>query len=337
MAQSILKFENVSKTYGNLLALDGISFSVNQNEIVGLIGPNGAGKTTALKLIARLLIPNEGRILIKTRKGHLQDIRIHEKNLIEMGFLIDIPHFYNTNPASLLRLIAKIRNYPKDQIEDRMDTLLKSFNLYEWKYKKIKTFSKGMVQKLGFCTAIIHDPEVVILDEPQTGLDPQSRIIIREYLRNLKKEGKTIIISSHLLEEIREICDKIALINQGKLVGYDTIDNLEITYKTKELICEIEKPIALSDRKELLEKIEQLLYNYLEKENDDSIVKDAISYNSDKQCILIKYNGLNTAKSKILEILSQYLSNSLKITSFYEPKITQLERIYSKMINKEND
>ena len=278
MTQAVLKFENVSKKYGKFLALDKVDFTVNENEIIGLIGPNGAGKTTTLKLIARLLVPNNGHVLIKNQGGELQDVHENEKNLLEMGFLIDIPHFYNTNPVSLLRLIAKIRNYPKSQIEQRINALLKSFDLYQWKYKKIKTFSKGMIQKLGFSAAVVHNPEIIILDEPQTGLDPQSRIIIREFLLDLKKQGKTIIISSHLLDELREICDKIVLLNEGKLVGFDTIDNLEIIFKTKELICELEEPIAFSDQTKLLDNIKDLLIKYLEKDNVTIRDKEQLIY-----------------------------------------------------------
>lgn len=335
MTQTILKFENVSKNYNNLVALDQINLSVEEKEIIGLIGPNGAGKTTALKLIGRLIRPTFGRVLIKNHQGNLQDINLGAKNLIEMGFLIDIPHFYNTNPVSLLRLIANVRDFPKSQIEQRINELLKSFDMYKWKYKKLKTFSKGMIQKIGFLTAIIHDPEILILDEPQTGLDPSARIIIREYIRSFKKEGKTVVVSSHLLDELRELCDKVALLNEGKLIGYDTIDNLEIEFKTKELVCEIENPIPQEKLHNLLSKLEEHFAPYLEKNQDNFTESNMIRYNSEKNCFFIKYNGTKSAKREILEILTEKFTNNFKITSFFEPKVSQLERIYSKMVNKE--
>lgn len=336
MTQTILKFENVSKNYDNLVALNQINLSVEEKEIIGLIGPNGAGKTTALKLIGRLIRPTNGRVLIKNHQGKLQDTNLGANNLIEMGFLIDVPHFYNTNPVSLLRFIANVRDFPKSQIEQRINELLKSFDMYKWKYKKLKTFSKGMIQKIGFLTAIIHDPEIFILDEPQTGLDPSARIIIREYIRDFKREGKTVIVSSHLLDELRELCDKVALLNEGKLIGYDTIDNLEIEFKTKELVCEIENPIPQEKLHNLLSKLEEHLTPYMEKYQDNFTESNMIRYNSEKNCFFIKYNGTKSAKREILEILTVKFTNNFKITSFFEPRVSQLERIYSKMVNKEN-
>ena len=336
MTHSILKFESICKKFGNLAVLDNISFSVKEKEIIGLIGPNGAGKTTALKLIGRLIRPTLGKVMIKNTDGQLQDAKLGNKNLIEMGFLIDIPHFYNTNPTSLLRFIAGVKGVPKNQIDQRIDELLKSLDMYRWKYKKLKTFSKGMTQKIGFIAAIIHDPELIILDEPQTGLDPSARIKIRDYIKNFKREGKTVVVSSHLLGELRKICDKVALLNEGKLIGFDTIDNLEIIFKTKELVCEIEYPIPEGEINGLLLKLEPQLLPFIEKDQDSYQDQKVINYDSENTRFLIKYDGTIRSKREILEILSQKFSEVFKITSFYEPRVSQLEKIYSKMINKNN-
>ncbi len=334
MSDIIIKLENLSKKYGSFLALDTVSFSVRKGEITGLVGPNGAGKTTLLKLIARLIRPNSGSVFIKNIDSELQNVHKNSKNLIEMGFLIDIPHFYNTTAYCLLKHIANIRNYPRNKIKPRIDHLLKAFDLYKWKYKKLKTFSKGMIQKLGFMIAIIHDPELIILDEPQTGLDPTARIKIREYLKSLQNEGKTILLSSHLLTELREVCDKIALINQGNLIGFDTIDNLERDFKTKELICEIINPIPKERVQDLIIKLIRHLEPFLEAKMDNSNFDGSITYNSQKNFFTICYDGKQTSRSEILNILSTEFESDLTISSFYEPKISQLESLYYQMIEE---
>lgn len=336
MSETIIKLENLSKKYGSFIALNAVSFSVRKGEIIGLVGPNGAGKTTMLKLIARLIRPNSGSVFIKNIDCELQNIHKNSKNLIEMGFLIDIPHFYNTTPYCLLRHIANIRNYPRKKIKLRIDHLLKTFDLYEWKYKKLKTFSKGMIQKLGFMVAIIHDPELFILDEPQTGLDPNARIKIREYLKTLQNEGKTILLSSHLLTELREVCDKIALINQGVLIGFDTIDNLERDFKTKELICEIVNPIPIERVNDLIIKLIRQLEQFLVAKVDRSNFEGSITYNHQKNFFTICYDGKQTSRSEILNILSTEFESDLTISSFYEPKISQLESLYYQMIKENN-
>ncbi len=338
MSEVVLQIEKLGKNYGKFIALNDFSFSVRKGEIIGLVGPNGAGKTTILKLIARLITQNSGKIFIANKNAELQDIHENSEDLIERGFLIDIPQFHNTNPWKLLRYIANIRNYPKNKINSRIDYLLKDFDLYKWKYKNIKTFSKGMSQKLGFIGAIIHEPELIILDEPQTGLDPESRMKIRKYLKSLQSEGKSILISSHLLSEIREICDKIVIINQGKLIGFDSIDNLERKFKAKQLVCEIDHVIPPEEIEPLLTKINQSLTDYLEETGKDSDSESNIVYKPEVPSLEIKYNGFREARSKILEILAEKFKSDFTISAFYEPKITQIEKLYSQtVITKQTD
>jgi len=337
LGEVILQLKDITKNFGNLKALDQISYSVREGEIIGLVGPNGAGKTTTLKLIGRLNRPNSGTIFIRNIDGELQDIYQNRNGLIEMGFLIDIPQFYNTNPWCLLRYIMNIRNYPKAEIEPKIDRLLKDFELYKWKYKNIKVFSKGMVQKLGFIISIINDPELIILDEPQTGLDPESRIKIRKYLKNLQDAGKSILISSHLLSEIRELCDKIAIINKGRLVGFDSIDNLERKFKIKRLICEIDEKIAPEKVNELLAKITRSLKPYFKSTINDEELLKKVSYNPDTPSLEINYEGLRESRSKILEILSTNFKSDFTISAFYEPKISQIEKLYSQTVTINNN
>ena len=333
MGEIILQIKNLGKKYGKFTALKDFNLSVQKGEIIGLVGPNGAGKTTVLKMIARLIKPSFGEILIQNFNHNLQNIRQKSNKLIEMGYLIDIPNLYNTTPYILLKHIANIRNYSKGNLKSRIDDILKQFNLYEWKYKKIKKFSKGMIQKLGFLIAIIHEPELIILDEPQTGLDPGARIKIREYIRLLQKEKKTILFSSHLLDELREVCDKIALINQGKLIGFDTLDNLERKFKTKVISCEILKPIPGEKVESLIERLYLNLEAYLEKDKIDTEKKERISYNNKSKTFKIHYDGLEASRSEILTILSTDFKPDFTISSFSEPKDFQFETLYSQLLD----
>jgi len=198
MTETVIKLENLTKKFGNFTAVNSINLEVHRGETIGLVGPNGAGKTTTIKMIAKILRPNSGKILIRTNHSDLQDLKNISSTVI-IGFLIDIPNFYNMTGYQLLKYFAKIQRYPKDKLESRIDELLKLFKLSEWKHERVRKYSKGMVQKLGIIQAILHDPEIIILDEPQTGLDPLARIEIRKYIKKLSALGKTIFVASHML------------------------------------------------------------------------------------------------------------------------------------------
>lgn len=336
MGGTILKIENLGKKYGKFTALNDFSLSIRKGEVIGLVGPNGAGKTTTLKMIARLIRPSSGEVLIRNLNGNMQNIHQKSSNLIEMGYLVDIPNFYNTTPYILLKHVANIRNYSKVNLKSRIDELLKHFNLYRWKYKNMKKFSKGMIQKVGFLVAIIHEPELIILDEPQTGLDPGARIKIREYLKLLQSEKKTILVSSHLLNELREVCDKMALINQGTLIGFDTLDNLERKFKTKVIFCEILELIPQEKAENLIEKLFRSLESYLEKDMVNAN-REAITYNNKSKTFKIRYDGLEASRSEILTILSTKYKSDFTISSFSEPKSSQFESLYSQFLDQNHN
>lgn len=334
MSDIVIKIENLSKSYGKLLALNRLNLEVFKGEIIGLIGPNGAGKTTSLKLIARLIKPDTGKIFIKSKHGELQNIFENSKNLIEMGFLIDIPRFLNTTPYRLLKYICNVRNYPKDKIKGRINCLLSHFDLNDWKYKNIKQFSKGMMQKLGFISAIIHDPELIILDEPQTGMDPNARVKVREFIKSLQEAGKTIFLSSHMLYEIGEICDKIALINHGIMILFDSLENMSQLLKTNELICKINNPISPEKIESLIKKMSLYLKPYLEPTTGKMNYEEKILYDPLKNHFLIHHNGLKDNKGEILNILVNEFKSDFTINSYSEVRTSQLEQLYFQLINE---
>ncbi|MCK4380104.1 MAG: ABC transporter ATP-binding protein [Candidatus Lokiarchaeota archaeon] len=336
MSEVVMKFENLTKKYGNFTAVNEINLEVRRGEIIGLVGPNGAGKTTTIKMMAKILRPNSGRILIRTNHSELEDLQKVSSTITQIGFLIDIPSFYNMTAYQLLRYFANLQNYPKDQIDKRINELIRLFKLTEWKHEKVKTFSKGMVQKLGMIQAIIHDPEIVILDEPQTGLDPLARVEIRRYIRKLQSQGKTIFIASHMLYEISEVCDKIALINYGSIIGFDTVENLALVLKTSEINCVLLNPLNPSELETLLNRLSEKLNSYLDQNLDPLISKIPIKYYPEKQGLKIFYDGRNESKGEILKILIKDFESDFTVISFTQPKTSQLERVYAEMVKENN-
>lgn len=332
MSEVVMKFENLTKKYGNFTAVNEINLEVHRGETIGLVGPNGAGKTTTIKMIAKILRPNSGRILIRTNHSDLEDLRSVSSTITQIGFLIDIPAFYNMTAYQLLRYFANLQNYPKDQIDKRINELLTLFKLTEWKHEKVKTFSKGMTQKLGIIQALIHDPEIIILDEPQTGLDPLARVEIRKYIRELQSQGKTIFVASHMLYEISEVCDKIALINYGSIIGFDTVENLALILKTSEINCILLEPLNPSELEPLLNRLTEKLDSYLDQNLDPEISKIPIKYYPKQQGFKIFYNGRNKSKGEILKILIKDFESDFTVISFTQPRTSQLERVYAEMV-----
>jgi ABC-2 type transport system ATP-binding protein len=336
MTETVIKLENLTKKFGNFTAVKNINLEVCKGETIGLVGPNGAGKTTTIKMIAKILRPNGGRILINTNNGELQDLQGISAALSKMGFLIDIPNFYNMTAHELLRYFAKLQHYPKDKINDRIDELLKFFKLTEWKFKNVKTFSKGMTQKLGIIQALIHDPDIIILDEPQTGLDPLARIEIRKFLRDLQSTGKTIFVASHMLYEISEVCDKIALINHGEILGFDTVENLAISLKANELNCMLLDHIKPENLAPILNRLTNRLQSYLDQDLDPKISKIPIAYNQENQGFKIFFDGKKESKVEILKILIKEFESDFSVISFIQPRTSQLERVYIEMVEMDD-
>ncbi len=330
----LIKFENLTKDFGQIRAVDNFNLEVYEGEIIGLIGPNGAGKTTAIKMLANILTPSQGRILVKDKNNKLQDVVTNPKILQKSGFLIDIPKFYEGMTAyELLKYFAKLQNCPKNMVESRIDEVLQLVELFEWKHQKVKIFSKGMKQKLGLAQAIIHDPQIVVLDEPQIGLDPKARIDVRNILKDLQKNGKTIFLASHMLYEISEICDKIALINRGVLLEFDKISELEKKLPIHEIKCLLLDPIESKDVGSILSMLEDKLNPYLIKASTYTNQQQHILYDPSVQGLKILYDGKDDTQDKILTTLKK--ETDLKITSFFTPKTHQLERIYMALIKRD--
>ena len=218
-----IEVESLEKNYNGNKALDNISFSVNEGEIFGFLGPNGAGKTTTIKILSTLLLFNSGKARVCGHDVVDNPIKVRR----EIGVLPERFGFYDDVCAlSYLKFCGSFYFDNKKDLEERCIKLLKLVELEQVANKKIKTFSHGMRQKLGLALSMINDPKLLILDEPLVGLDPKSKYEFKELMKNLKKEGKTVFFSSHVLPEIQEVCDRVCILNRGHVVAIDSVENL---------------------------------------------------------------------------------------------------------------
>lgn len=217
-----IKLENITKIYGYQKAVDNISFNVNTGEILGFLGPNGAGKTTTMKAISCFLSPNYGDIKV----GGISVLEYPEKVKKHIGYLPENNPLYNDMPViDYLKFVAKLQGLPNEKIRDRIFEMIQICGLKGEKHKKIRELSKGYKQRVGLAQALIHDPEVLILDEPTTGLDPNQIVEIRALIKKIGRE-KTVLLSSHILAEVEATCDRIIIINKGKIVADGTSEEL---------------------------------------------------------------------------------------------------------------
>jgi ABC-2 type transport system ATP-binding protein len=219
---ALIEVKNLIKQYGTHLALDDLSFTVEDNEIFGFLGPNGAGKSTTMNIITGYLAPTSGSVSID---GHdIIEDPIGAKRLI--GYLPELPPLYlDMTPREYLKFVAEAKGVKKQDIKAEIDRVMERTAITDVQNQLIKTLSKGYRQRVGMADAIIGSPKVIIMDEPTVGLDPVQIIEFREMIRELGK-NHTVIISSHILAEISEICHKIMIIVKGKLVAIDTPENL---------------------------------------------------------------------------------------------------------------
>lgn len=219
----MIEVRNLVKKYGNHLAVDHLDFTIEQGKIYGFLGPNGAGKSTTMNIMTGYLGATEGEVLID---GH-DILKEPEEAKKHIGYLPEIPPLYvDMTVEEYLEFAAELKRIPKDQRESAILEVMKLTKLMDVRMRLIRNLSKGYRQRVGLAQALLGFPDIIILDEPTVGLDPKQIIEIRELIRNLSKKH-TVILSSHILAEVREVCDYILIISKGKLVASDTPENLE--------------------------------------------------------------------------------------------------------------
>ncbi len=214
--------ENVSKLYHNTIAIENLNLQIEAGEIVGIIGHNGAGKSTILKIVAGLVEPTSGSVRVLGRDIQKESIRVKQ----QMGYLPEESPLYETMTArQYLLFFSDLYRLPRPQARQRIDYLLDSLDLAE-KDKLTGEFSKGMKRKTAIARTLLHDPQLLILDEPNSGLDPLTSFFILNYLKALKREGKTIILSAHNLFHVETICDRVGIIKNGRLLIFDKMEKI---------------------------------------------------------------------------------------------------------------
>jgi len=232
MTENSIIVKNLTYRYGDLLAVDHINFEVGVGEILGFLGPNGAGKTTTMKILTCYMAPSDG------------DAKINDLSILEMqdeikkkiGYLPENNPLYHDMPVlDYLKFVADLQGVQKDKIQQRIGEMVYVCGLNVEKHKKIGELSKGFRQRVGLAQAMIHDPEILILDEPTTGLDPNQIVEIRKLIKELGKH-KTVILSTHILPEVEATCDRILIINQGKIVADGTSDTLRKRARGEEMV-----------------------------------------------------------------------------------------------------
>lgn len=308
---SIISTNSLVKIYSsnvfskeNIMALDDFSFEVKQGEIFGLLGPNGAGKTTLVKILLGIVNKTSGEA--KVFGNEISDVSYKSK----VGYLPENHRFPNyLTGEQVIHYFGKLSGVSDKDIGSRLESLLEKVNMKEWRKTKIKKYSKGMMQRIGLAQALINNPEIIFLDEPTDGVDPIGRKEIRDLLLELKREGKTIFLNSHLLSEIELICDKVAILNKGKLLKIGSVQDLTMT---------------------------ENLFKFFTSEFDDETMND----------LLLKFKVTLHGKSEFIyksvndddlnHLIDFLRSRKVLIRSFYQEK-SSLESMFINLIGEEKE
>jgi len=300
--------ENLRKVYNSFVALDNLNLRVATGVILGFLGPNGAGKTTTIKILTALIKPTGG-------KAYLNGIDVTSNPkaaLSDVGAVVETPEFYSyLTPNEMLSYLGELRGMSSNEISEGSRKILDEVKLTEWADKPIGSFSRGMKQRLALAQALLHDPVILILDEPTSGLDPRGMHEVREIIKILKEKGKTVFMSSHLLSEVQEICDTVALLDRGRLIVCDKIENLSKISPVKKI--QVQALVAPTDSQ--LDRIRRL-----------TGVRSVEQTGS--QVLLIEFEG---DEGSMAELHHSLLGLGVKMTSF-KPTGADLEGMYLEMI-----
>jgi ABC-2 type transport system ATP-binding protein len=219
----MLEAVGLTKRYNGIPAVLDVSFHVQRGQVLGYLGPNGSGKSTTVKMLTGLIAPSTGQMLF-------DGARIHDGNPAfsrKLGYVPEEPHLYShlTGPE-YLRLVGRLHSIPRRTLEQKIDAFVDLFSLADARYELLLNYSKGMRQKILLSAALLHNPEVLILDEPFSGLDVGAALVLRNLLKALAREGKVILYSSHVLEVVEKVCSEVVILHKGRVVAYDTVERL---------------------------------------------------------------------------------------------------------------
>jgi len=227
-----IEVNHIFKTYGNRAAVDDVSFDVNQGEIFGLIGPNGAGKTTTIRMMMDIIKPDSGDIKVMGEK-------LNDASKNKIGYLPEERGLYKKmSVMDTIIYFASLKGVDSQLARQRGEELLKRADLLPHRHKRIEELSRGMSQLIQVIITVIHEPDLIILDEPFSGLDPVNTQLLKDLIRDLKNKGKTIIMSTHLMNDIEELCDRLLMINKGRAVLYGSLAEVKSKYRNNAVLVE---------------------------------------------------------------------------------------------------
>ena len=219
----MLEARSLTKYYQHTAAVRQVSFTVKPGEILGFLGPNGAGKTTTVRMLTGLIEPSEGQIFYQGRTVY-DDFTGFQRRI---GYVPEEAHLYpHLTGREYLQLTGRLRGMPRRVLEPKMDEFLRVFDLWNDRHTPLASYSKGMRQKILLSAALLHNPELLILDEPFSGLDVGAALVLRNLLKALAREGKAILYSSHVLEVVEKVCSEVVILYKGRVVAYDTVEHL---------------------------------------------------------------------------------------------------------------
>src|SRR6476660_3051209 len=219
----MLEARSLTKYYNHTMAVRDVSFRIRPGDILGYLGPNGAGKSTTVKMLTGLIEPSDGQIFYEGRTVY-DDFTAFQRII---GYVPEEPHLYPyLSGREYLQLVGRLRGRPRALMEHKMDQFLRLFGLWDDSYNPLASYSKGMRQKILLSAALLHDPRVLILDEPFSGLDVTAAMVVRSLLHALAQSGKMILYSSHVLEVVEKVCSQVLILRKGEVVAYDSIHRL---------------------------------------------------------------------------------------------------------------
>jgi ABC-2 type transport system ATP-binding protein len=219
----MLDVQRLTKHYGALVAVRDLSFEVHPGEVVGLLGPNGSGKSTTVKMLTGLLRPTSGTVRLDGADA-LANLQAYKAVL---GYVPEEPHLYSylTGPE-YLRLVGRLRGLPDGALDAKIDRFLQLLDIYDDRYQTLSSYSKGMRQKVLIAAAVLHNPRIVLLDEPFSGLDVSATRVLKAFVSELVDDGKIIVFSSHVLEVVEQVCSRVVILKDGRVVGHDSVAHL---------------------------------------------------------------------------------------------------------------
>ena len=307
-----LEAVNLTKTYGAFAALSDLNLKIEGTKCVGFLGPNGSGKTTTLKMFTDLIRPSEGEALINGVNVHTEK----KKALASVSSLIETPEIYSSlTPREALTMIAEIRGVPAQERSKQVEDVVSEVRMSEWIDKRVGKFSKGMKQRICIASTLLNNPSIIILDEPTSGLDPRGMSEVRDIIKSLKGKNRLIFMSSHILSEVSDVCDDVAMINHGKLIVYDTVPNVTAKFSGGNSVVEVGLQRPIND-KTLTENISAFPGVVSAQKVDDRNLK--ISFKG----------GLDVQE----RLLNDMVRLNIGVVS-YKAAASELEEVYLKLIS----